>query len=58
MTVEEAKKTLEAEKQQRINEFVLELKELQQKYNCQLSLVYEQTIKEKPSEAQIIVIAH
>ena len=57
MTLEEAKQTIEAEKQKRINDFVKELKELQDKYNCQLSVVYDQLTKEKPSEAQIIVIA-
>lgn len=57
MNLEEAKQTIEAEKQKRINDFVKDLKNLQELYNCQLSVVYDQVSKEKPSEAQIIVIA-
>jgi hypothetical protein len=58
MELTEAKEIIEKEKQTRINSFVLELNELNKKYNCTLSVVYEQKTKEKPSEAEIIVIAH
>jgi hypothetical protein len=58
MELTEAKEIIEKEKQSRINSFVLELNELTKKYNCTLSVVYEQKTKEKPSEAEIIVIAH
>ena len=58
MELNEAKQLIEQEKQTRINQFVAELNELTKKYNCTLSVVYEQKVKEKPSEAEIIVIAH
>jgi hypothetical protein len=58
MELTEAKEIIEKEKQTRINSFVLELNELTKKYSCTLSVVYEQKTKEKPSEAEIIVIAH
>jgi len=56
MELTEAKQLIEQEKQTRINQFVAELNELTKKYNCTLSVVYEQKVKEKPSEAEIIVI--